>query len=275
MPDEHMKLCHFQLKEYAAQHPNLTPQQAYDASRPGVLEGKTIHEISGELWGSRERTGRQWPVDQVQFLTPSWPSKILCMARNFLDHANEMGSVPPKQPVIFSKPASSIIAPGDPIVLARISKRVDFEGELAFIIGRRCYHPKPSDDIRQYIAGYTCLNDVTARDLQKLDGQFTRGKGFDTFGPFGPILETEPPTPDTLIETYVNGTAKQSAHVSDLIFSIDVIFRWIAEAMTLEPGDVIATGTPAGVGPLSAGDVVEVRIGGIGSLSNPVVAPRD
>ncbi|MGH9737926.1 MAG: fumarylacetoacetate hydrolase family protein [Candidatus Acidiferrales bacterium] len=275
MPVDSMKLCRFQLKEYAVQHPDLTPQQAYQASRAGVMEGGAVHEISGELWGSRQRTGHQWPVDQLQFLTPSWPSKILCMARNYLDHANEMGSVPPKQPVIFSKPASSIIAPGDPIVLARISKRVDFEGELAFIIGRRCYHPKPSDDIRQYIAGYTCLNDVTARDLQQLDGQFTRGKGFDTFCPFGPILETEPPTPDTSIETYVNGVNKQSAHVSDLIFSIDVIFRWIAEAMTLEPGDVVATGTPAGVAPLSAGDVVEVRIGGIGSLSNPVVAPRD
>ncbi len=270
-----MKLCRFQLKEYAAQHSNLTPRQAFEASRPGILENEVVHEISGELWGSRERTGRKWPVDQIRFLTPSWPSKIICMARNYVDHANEMGSDPPKQPVIFSKPPSSIIAPGDPIVLARISKRVDFEGELAFIIGRRCYHPKASDDIRQFIAGYTCLNDVTARDLQRLDGQYTRGKGFDTFCPFGPVLETEPPAPDTPIETYVNGVKRQSARVSDLVFSIDVIFRWIAEAMTLEPGDLVATGTPAGVGPLVAGDVVEVRIGGIGSLSNPVVAPRD
>jgi 2-keto-4-pentenoate hydratase/2-oxohepta-3-ene-1,7-dioic acid hydratase in catechol pathway len=275
MPDDSMKLCRFQLKEYAAQHPNLTPRQAYEASRSGILESSTVHEISGDLWGSRERTGRHWPVDQVQFLPPSWPSKIICMARNYMDHAKEMGSDLPKQPVIFCKPVSSIIAPGDPIVLARISKRVDFEGELAFVIGRRCYHPKASEDIRTYIAGYTCLNDVTARDLQRLDGQFTRSKGFDTFCPFGPVLETQPPSPDTPIETYVNGTKKQSAQVSDLIFSIDVIFRWITEAMTLEPGDVVATGTPAGVGPLSAADVVEIRIGGIGSLSNPVVAPRD
>jgi len=270
-----MKLCRFQLKEYAAQHPHSTPHEAFDASHAGILEGGTIHEISGDLWGARERTGRQFPVDGVRFVTPSWPSKIICMARNYLDHANEMGSDPPKQPVIFSKPPSSIIAPGDPIVLARISKRVDFEGELAFLIGRRCYHPRPSDDIRQFIAGYTCLNDVTARDLQRLDGQYTRGKGFDTFCPFGPVLETESPKPDASIETYVNGVRKQSAQVSDLVFSIDVIFRWIAEAMTLEPGDVVATGTPAGVGPLAAGDIVEVRIGGIGSLSNPVVAPRD
>lgn len=270
-----MKLCRFQLKDYAAQHSGLTPRQAYEASHAGILEGGAVHEISGDLWGSRERTGRKFPVDQVQFLTPSWPSKIICMARNYVDHAKEMGSDLPKQPVIFSKPQSSIIAPGDPIVLARISKRVDFEGEIAFVIGRRCYHPKPSEDIRQYIAGYTCLNDVTARDLQRLDGQFFRGKGFDTFCPFGPVLETEHPTPETLIETYVNGTMRQSAHLSDLVFSIDVIFHWIVEAMTLEPGDVVATGTPAGVGPLAAGDVVEVRIGGIGWLSNPVVAPGD
>lgn len=275
MPGEPMKLCRFQLKEYSAQHPNLTPRQAFDASRAGIIESAVVHEISGDLWGSRERTGRKWPVDQVQFLTPSWPSKVICMARNYVDHATEMGSEPPKQPVIFCKPPSSIIAPGDPIVLARISKRVDYEGELAFVIGRRCYHPKASEDIRTYIAGYTCLNDVTARDLQRLDGQFARGKGFDTFCPFGPLLETEPPSPDTPLETYVNGTRKQSAHLSDLVFSIDVIFRWIAEVMTLEPGDVVATGTPAGVGPLAAGDKVEVRIGGIGSLSNPVVAPRD
>ncbi|MDE3171322.1 MAG: fumarylacetoacetate hydrolase family protein [Acidobacteriota bacterium] len=270
-----MKLCRFQLKDYAAQHPNLTPREAFQASRSGILEGDAVHEISGELWGSRERTGRKWPANRLRFLTPSWPSKIICMARNYVDHAIEMSSEPPKQPVIFEKPVSSIIAPGDSIVLARISKRVDFEGELAFVIGRRCYHPKASDDIRTYIAGYTCLNDVTARDLQRLDGQFTRSKGFDTFCPFGPVLETEPPTPDTPLETFVNGVQKQSAHVSDLVFSIDVIFRWIAEAMTLEPGDVVATGTPAGVGPLAGGDVVEVRIGGIGSLSNPIVAPRD
>jgi 2-keto-4-pentenoate hydratase/2-oxohepta-3-ene-1,7-dioic acid hydratase in catechol pathway len=270
-----MKLCRFQPKEFASQHSNLTPHEDYAASQAGILEGDVIDEISGELWGSRKRTGRQFRADAVRFVPPSWPSKIICMARNYVDHATEMNSEPPKQPVIFSKPPSAIIAPGDSVVLPRISKRVDFEGELAFIIGHRCFHPRAADDIRSFIAGYTCLNDVTARDLQRLDGQYVRGKGFDTFCPFGPILDTDAPSPDTLIETYVNGANKQSAHVSDLVFSIDVIFRWIAEAMTLEPGDVVATGTPAGVGPLAPGDVVEVRISGIGSLSNPVVAPRD
>ena len=247
----------------------------YAASHAGIVDEGVIREISGDIWGERKPTGRQWRVNEVKFLTPSWPSKIICMARNYLDHAAEMNIEAPKQPVIFSKPPSAIIAPEDEVVLPRISKRVDYEGELAFIIGRRCSRPKPTEDIKPYITGFTCLNDVTARDLQRLDGQYTRGKGFDTFCPFGPVVDTGYPTPDTTIETFVNETKKQSAHVSDMVFGIEVIFRWIAEAMTLEPGDVIATGTPAGVGPLAAGDVVEVRVGGIGTLRNTVVVPRD
>jgi len=270
-----MKLCRFEPIEAASKNPGRTPAEAYAGSRAGIVQNGAVREISGEIWGDRKPTGREWPVASVRFLPPSWPTKIICMARNYLDHATEMGGTPPKQPVIFSKPPSSIIAPGDPIVLPRISQRVDYEGELAFIIGRRCSHPRPTDDIAPYIAGYTCLNDVTARDLQRLDGQYTRGKGFDTFCPFGPMVDTERPSNEATIETFVNGTKKQGAHVSDMVFSIDVVFRWIAEAMTLEPGDVITTGTPAGVGPLVAGDVVEVRVGGIGALHNPVVAPRD
>jgi 2-keto-4-pentenoate hydratase/2-oxohepta-3-ene-1,7-dioic acid hydratase in catechol pathway len=270
-----MKLCRVVPLEYAKAHSGQTPAETYAASHAAILENGTVREISGEIWGERKPTGRTWPASAVKFVPPSWPSKIICMAKNYMDHAAEMNAETPKSPIIFSKPPSSIIAPEDPVVLPRISKRVDFEGELAFIIGRRCSHPKPSDDIKPYIAGYTCLNDVTARDLQRMDGQYTRGKGFDTFCPFGPIVDTDHPTPDTTIETYVNGARKQSAHVSDMVFSIEVVFRWIAEAMTLEPGDVITTGTPAGVGPLVAGDVVEVRVGNIGSLRNPVVAPKD
>lgn len=270
-----MKLCRFQPLEFAAQHPGQSVHEAYANSRAGTLEDGVIREFSGELWGPRERTGRQWRVNEVKFLPPAWPTKIICMAKNYVDHATEMNSEAPKQPIIFSKPPSSILAPEDPIVLPRISKRVDYEGELALIIGRRCWHPRPADDIRPYIAGYTCLNDVTARDLQRLDGQYTRGKGFDTFCPFGPVLETEHPSPDATIETYLNGARKQSARAADMVFPIEAIFRWIAEAMTLEPGDVIATGTPAGVGPLAPGDVVEVRVSGIGTLRNTVVAPRD
>jgi len=270
-----MKLCRFEPIEFGGKNSGRTQAEAYASSRAGIVEDGVIREISGEIWGERKPTGRQFRVNEVRFLPPSWPSKIICMARNYLDHAAEMNIDAPKQPVIFSKPPSSIIAPEDEIVLPRISKRVDYEGELAFIIGRRCSRPKPTEDIKPYIAGYTCLNDVTARDLQRLDGQYTRGKGFDTFCPFGPVVETNPPSADTTIETLVNGAKKQSGHVSEMVFGIEVIFRWIAEAMTLEPGDVIATGTPAGVGPLAAGDVVEVRIGGIGTLRNTVVSPRD
>lgn len=270
-----MKLCRFEPNEPAGKNSGRTQAEAYASSHAGIVEDSTIREISGEIWGERKPTGRQWRVSEVRFLPPSWPSKIICMARNYLDHAAEMNIEAPKQPVIFSKPPSAIIAPEEEIVLPRISKRVDYEGELAFIIGRRCSHPKPTEDFRPYIAGYTCLNDVTARDLQRLDGQYTRGKGFDTFCPFGPIVETEHPSADTTIETFVNGARKQSGRVRDMVFGIEVIFRWIAEAMTLEPGDLIATGTPAGVGPLAAGDVVEVRVGGIGALRNTVAAPRD
>jgi 2-keto-4-pentenoate hydratase/2-oxohepta-3-ene-1,7-dioic acid hydratase in catechol pathway len=270
-----MKLCRFEPIESSVNSSGRTQAQAYAASRPGIVQDGVVREISGELWGERKPTGKEWRIDQVRFLPPSWPSKIICMARNYLDHAAEMNIEAPKQPVIFSKPPSSIIAPGDEIVMPRISKRVDYEGELAFIIGRRCVHPKPTEDFKPYILGYTCLNDVTARDLQRLDGQYTRGKGFDTFCPFGPFVNTDFPSSDTPIETFVNGAKKQSGKVSEMVFGLEAIFRWVAEAMTLEPGDVIATGTPAGVGPLSAGDVVEVRVGNIGTLSNKVVGPKD
>jgi len=157
-------------------------------------------------------------------------------------------------------------------VMPAASQRVDYEGELAMIIGRRCAQLRDSDDVRPYILGYTCLNDVTARDLQKLDVQFTRAKGFDTFCPFGPLLETTIDPSGVAVQTFVNGVRKQSGHTSQMIFPLDVIIRFIARVMTLEPGDVIATGTPAGVSALASGDVVEVSVGGIGTLRNPVVA---
>lgn len=270
-----MKLCRVLPLDYVSSHQGQTQAEAYINAHAGLLENGIVREFSGQIWGERKPTGRQWPVSAVKFVPPSWPTKIICMAKNYMDHAKEMAAETPKSPIIFSKPPSSIISPGDSVVLPKISKRVDFEGELAFIIGRRCVHPKPTEDIKPYILGYTCLNDVTARDIQRMDGQYIRGKGFDTFCPFGPVVETDTPSPDTPIETFVNGARKQSARVSDMVFSIEVQFRWIAEAMTLEPGDVITTGTPAGVGPLVAGDVVEVRVGNIGSLSNPVVGPKD
>jgi 2-keto-4-pentenoate hydratase/2-oxohepta-3-ene-1,7-dioic acid hydratase in catechol pathway len=270
-----MKLCRFQPLESASKRAGQSAHEIHLASRAGILEGDLIREISGEPWGKRDLTGKQFRAVDVKFLPPSDPSKIVCVGKNYSDHISEMGSVAPKEPLIFLKPPSSVISPGDEIVLPRSSHRVDYEGELALVISRRCARLRPDEDLRPYIAGYTCLNDVTARDLQKLDVQFTRAKGFDTFCPFGPVLETDRPPDDATVETFLNGVKKQSGRINEMLFSVDVIFRWVTHVMTLEPGDVISTGTPAGVGPLVAGDVVEVRVGGIGTLSNTVVGPRD
>jgi 2-keto-4-pentenoate hydratase/2-oxohepta-3-ene-1,7-dioic acid hydratase in catechol pathway len=270
-----MKLCRFQPLEFDAKELSRSTRETHPCPRAGIIEGDRIHEIRGELWGARERTGKIWPLDRIKFLPPSAPSKIVCVGRNYSDHAKELGNAVPALPLIFLKPPSSVIAPEEPIVLPRISQRVDYEGELAVVIGRTCYHLKDDESASPYILGYTCLNEVTARDLQKLDGQFTRGKGFDTFCPFGPVLETQLAPSGVTVETYLNGIRKQSGHTSEMIFSVDVIIRFIAQVMTLEPGDVIATGTPSGVGPLAAGDVVEVSVGGIGTLRNPVVAAQD
>ena len=265
-----MKLCRFQPLEFPAREVTRTAHEAHPQPRAGILEGATLHEIRGGIFGPRERTGATWPADRVNFLPPVEPSKIVCIGRNYLDHARELGSDVPKEPLIFLKPPSAIIAPGEPILLPPSSERVDYEGELAVVMGRRCSRPEAKEDIRSFVLGFTCLNDVTARDLQKRDVQFTRAKGFDTFCPFGPMIETQMDPDNTQVETFVNGSRKQSGHTSQMIFSVDVIIRWIAQVMTLEPGDVIATGTPAGVGPLGPGDVVEVSVGGIGTLRNPV-----
>jgi 2-keto-4-pentenoate hydratase/2-oxohepta-3-ene-1,7-dioic acid hydratase in catechol pathway len=267
-----MKLCRFQPLEFSLAEINRSSRELHPPARAGIIDGSTISEIHGELWGPREFTGKKWPVDQVKFLPPSVPTKIVCVGKNYLDHAKEMGGEPPKVPLIFLKPPSSVIAPEEPIVLPPSSQRVDYEGELAIIIGRRCRHLADDEDVQPYVLGYTCLNDVTARDLQKLDGQFTRGKGFDTFCPFGPLVETQLDKSGVAVETFLNGVKKQSGHTSQLIFPLDVIIRFIAQVMTLEPGDVIATGTPAGVSALAPGDVVEVSVGGIGTLRNPVIA---
>jgi 2-keto-4-pentenoate hydratase/2-oxohepta-3-ene-1,7-dioic acid hydratase in catechol pathway len=270
-----MKLCRFQPLEFDAKNVSRSAHETHPSARAGIIEGNRIHEIHGELAGARERSGKTWPLDEIKFLPPSAPSKIVCVGRNYLDHAKELGNDAPAQPLIFLKPPSSVIAPEEPIVLPRISQRVDHEGELAVVIACRCYHVPDGESVSPYILGYTCLNDVTARDLQKLDVQFTRGKSFDTFCPFGPIVETQIAPSGVAVETYVNGIRKQSGHTSEMIFSVDAIIRFIAQVMTLEPGDVIATGTPSGVSPLAAGDVVEVSVGGIGTLRNPVIAAQD
>jgi len=270
-----MKLCRFQPLEFSADEIGRSRRTIHPQPRGGIIEGDKLWEISGELWGPRERAGPSWPLESVKLLPPAVPSKIVCVGKNYVDHAAEMGGPPPKEPILFLKPPSSITAPEDPVIMPAISHRVDYEGEIAVVMGRRCRHLRPNEDVGPYILGYTCFNDVTARDLQKLDGQWTRGKGFDTFCPFGPVLETNAPSADARVETFVNGVKKQSARLGEMIFSVDVIIRFIAQVMTLEAGDLIATGTPAGIGPVVAGDVMEVSVTGVGTLRNPVIDSSD
>jgi 2-keto-4-pentenoate hydratase/2-oxohepta-3-ene-1,7-dioic acid hydratase in catechol pathway len=211
-------------------------------------------------------------LDEAELLASVVPSKIICVGRNYKAHARELGHEIPEYPLIFMKPTSAIIAPGVAIQRPAISQRVDYEGELGVIIGRECRHIPEDHDVRSYIHGYTVVNDVTARDLQNKDGQWTRAKGFDTFCPVGPIVnDALDPWGGVEVETRVNGELKQHGNTRDFIFPLDVIVRFIAQVMTLFPGDLIATGTPEGVGPVKAGDVVEVSVAGIGTLRNPVI----
>jgi 2-keto-4-pentenoate hydratase/2-oxohepta-3-ene-1,7-dioic acid hydratase in catechol pathway len=211
------------------------------------------------------------PLAETRLLAPVVPSKIVCVGRNYREHAKELGNEPPTELLIFLKPPSAVIAPGEPIRRPRVSERVDHEGELGVVIGKVCRNLRDDADVRGYIRGYTCVNDVTARDLQKKDGQWTRAKGFDTFCPVGPVITDEvDPWAGLGVETRVNGEVRQRGNTRDFIFSLDAIIRYVSRVMTLLPGDLIATGTPAGVGPLKAGDVVEVSVEGIGTLKNPV-----
>ena len=229
-------------------------------------------EIAEAPWteGGTKKTGRIFAAASVHILAPVTPSKIVCVGRNYAAHAAELGNDVPKEPLIFLKPPSSIVGPGAPIVLTKFSSKVEHEGELGLVVGRKASHLSDSEDALSYLCGYTCVNDVTARDLQKTDVQFTRAKGFDTFCPVGPRIETDLDPTDVLVECRVNGATRQSGRTSLMIFSPAFVVRWISQMMTLEPGDLIATGTPAGVGPLAAGDTTEVSIEGVGVLSNPV-----
>jgi 2-keto-4-pentenoate hydratase/2-oxohepta-3-ene-1,7-dioic acid hydratase in catechol pathway len=213
--------------------------------------------------------------EQGKLLAPVMPSKIVCVGRNYRDHATELGNDVPTEPLLFLKPPSSLLAPGATVRMPAISKRIDFEGELAIVIGRRCSKLGPDAVLASsYIRGYTCLNDVTARDIQKSDPQWTRGKGFDTFCPVGPLVtdEIDPIGANVSLTTRVNGEVKQQGATQDFIFGIQYLLSYISACMTLEPGDVIATGTPSGVAALSAGDVVEVEIAGVGSLRSVFAA---
>jgi 2-keto-4-pentenoate hydratase/2-oxohepta-3-ene-1,7-dioic acid hydratase in catechol pathway len=212
------------------------------------------------------------PLTEAKLSVPVRPSKIICVGRNYRAHAAELGNEVPTEPLLFFKPPSSLLASGEDIRRPRISQRTDFEGELAAVMGRRCYKLSADEDVRPLILGYTALNDFTARDIQKKDSQWTRGKGFDTFCPVGPMVTNEiDPWAGVDVETRVNREIRQHGNTRLFIFPLDVVIRYISDVMTLEPGDVIATGTPEGVGPVVAGDVIEISVEGVGTLRNRVV----
>lgn len=236
------------------------------------MEGETISPLaSANPFDSPLRAGAdKINLSEVRLLAPVIPSKIVCVGRNYKDHAAELGNSMPLEPLLFLKPPSAIIAPGESIELPPLSNQVEHEGELGAVIGRTTRRLNAADDALAYVFGYTCVNDVTARDLQRKDVQFTRAKSFDTFCPVGPWIETSLEPNDVAVTTRVNGAVKQQSRTSAMAFSVSLIIRYISQIMTLYPGDLIATGTPAGVSRLQAGDVVEVEVEGIGVLSNNV-----
>ncbi len=239
-------------------------------TRYGILTGKSIEVIAGTPFRSIRKTGQSYMADKVRLLAPCVPSKIVAVGVNYRTHAQEMKSQLPANPLIFLKPPTSVIGPEDQIVYPLSSRQVDYEGELGVVIGK-VTRRVPKETARDYILGYTCLNDVTARDLQKSDGQWTRAKGFDTFAPVGPWIETEFDDSNSPIETRVNGRVVQQANTADLVFGVPELVSFASNVMTLLPGDIIATGTPGGIGPMQPGDTVEVRIKSIGTLRNYVV----
>jgi 2-keto-4-pentenoate hydratase/2-oxohepta-3-ene-1,7-dioic acid hydratase in catechol pathway len=237
----------------------------------GVVEGEDVAELVSHPFGPVAFTGARWPLPEVRVLAPVLPSKVVAIGKNYAEHASEMGGDVPEHPLIFLKPSTAVTGPGDEIAYPASSQRVDYEGELAVVIGRLC-RDVPVERAAEVILGYTCGNDVTARDQQKTDGQWSRAKGYDTFCPLGPWLETELDASDLAIPTTLNGEVKQDSRTSMIVHKIPSLIAYITSCMTLLPGDVILTGTPEGVGPMQIGDRVEVTIEGIGTLSNPVGA---
>lgn len=244
--------------------------RAAGKTRYGVLEGTRIVEYAGTPYGTFKKARKRWALRQAVLLAPVVPSKIVAVGLNYRDHAEEMSLPVPAEPRIFFKPLSALCGPDDPIVYPPQSQRVDYEGELAVVIKKRC-RSVPAERAREYVLGYTCLNDVTARDLQERDRQPTRAKAFDSFCPVGPCIATDIDPNGVDIETWVNGERRQASNTKNFIFPVEDIVARVSAVMTLLPGDVIATGTPAGIGPMEPGDKVEVRIEGIGALKNPVI----
>lgn len=248
-----MKICRF---------------ERYGAVGIGIMEGEEIWVCDENL----QKTDELWYPDEVSIVAPANPSKIVCVGRNYAEHAAELGNEVPKSPLLFLKAPSSIIGPGRSIVIPPQSDQVEHEGELAVVIGKRAKNIPDVEDPLAYVLGYSCLNDVTARDIQRADVQFTRGKSFDTFCPIGPIMETELDVSDVRVTTTVNGEVRQDGRTSQMVFPIPYLVRYISQQMTLMPGDIIATGTPSGVSKMNPGDICEVTVEGIGTLRNKVEA---
>jgi 2-keto-4-pentenoate hydratase/2-oxohepta-3-ene-1,7-dioic acid hydratase in catechol pathway len=242
-----------------------------DKPRYGWLFQDKIGPIEGEPFGEYRRMEAGMPLERVRLLAPVLPGKIIAIGRNYVEHARERDVEVPELPLIFLKPPSSVIGPGGTILLPPQSQRIDHEGELAVVIGKAGRWIQPEEAL-QHVLGYTAANDITARDLQQKDGQWTRGKGFDTFCPLGPWIETDLDPSDLRVTCRVNDEMRQMGSTREMVFSVQKLIAFISSVMTLQPGDVILTGTPAGIGPLRSGDSVEVEIEGIGALRNPVAA---
>ncbi len=239
----------------------------------GPVGAERAREIADHPFGTPTYTGRAWPLADTRLLAPILPSKVVAVGRNYADHAAELGNDLPSVPLIFLKPSTSVIGPSVPIQLPASSSQVDFEGELAVVIGRPCRDVK-AENASSVILGYTVANDVTARDQQRADGQFTRAKGYDTFCPLGPWIETELDPADLAVMTELDDATVQDGRTSDMVFAVAEIIEFVSAIMTLLPGDVLLTGTPAGAGPMVAGQSVSVTVEGIGTLTNPVNARR-
>jgi len=242
-----------------------------DRIATGAIEdgGDTIRILKGTFFEDPLPTGEEVPLDDVRLLAPVLPSKVVCVGKNYAAHAAEFGGEVPEEPLLFLKPSTAVIGPHDPIQLLPISKRIDYEGELAVVIGALARTIR-AEDAYKVILGYTCANDVTLRDLQKMDDQWARAKGFDGSCPLGPWIETLLDPTDVRVETRLNGEIRQAAQTSDMVFGVATLVEYITTFMTLLPGDVILTGTPSGVGPIDSGDRLEVRIQGLAPLVNTV-----
>jgi len=266
-----MRYCKILLADHTAAFATVTDRNA-ELFATELIANPLVSQTSPFISQPFEPISLAELERERRLLVPVTPSKIVCVGRNYRDHAAELGNEVPSEPLLFLKPPSSLLPAGATVERPAISNRVDFEGELAIIIGKQARKLDAGADVAPYIHGYTCLNDVTARDIQKSDPQWTRGKGFDTFCPTGPIVsnEIDPLTQNISLVTRLNGEVKQRGETRDLIFTIPHLIHYISQCMTLEPGDLIATGTPAGVAPMQSGDVVEVEITGLAILRNPI-----